>query len=508
MTTTGELFELVSSGSRGWAEYYSGSGARFIRIGNLDHGTIDLDLREVQCVRLPAAVEGTRTRLRGGDVLISITAELGMVAVVPHEFGEAYVNQHVALARPRRVVEPRFIAWFLASDEHGKKQLLELRRGATKVGLGLDDIRRVGVALPPLVEQHRIVTKIETLTAKSRRAKEALDAIPALLERFRQSVLASAFRGDLTADWRAKNPDVEPAEELLKRIRAERRRRWEEAELAKMRAKGKAPGDDRWKDKYEEPEPVDASELPELPEGWCWAAVEEVSIDIVDCPHSTPNYGPGECYAIDTTCMVPGSVVVEKLRRLDRETYEARTRRLIPNGGDVVFAREGTVGTAVTLPESPMMCLGQRVMLMRPSKLLTPRWLEQAIMSPPVTLQYANRLVGSTVPHLNVGDAVRLAIPIAPRAEEEVIMRMVGESMRKVTSLRSLFRDVDQSLESVAQAILAKAFRGELVPQDPNDEPASLLLDRLRAERQQPSAQPPPKPRATRRNQAPTRPRR
>ncbi len=113
----------------------------------------------------------------------------------------------------------------------------------------------------------------EAIRARSHRAKEALDAIPPLLEQLRRLVLAAAFRGDLTAAWREKNPDVEPAEELLKRIRAERRRRWEEAELAKMQAKGKAPGDDRWKEKYEQPEPVDPSELPDLAEGWAWTTV-------------------------------------------------------------------------------------------------------------------------------------------------------------------------------------------------------------------------------------------
>jgi type I restriction enzyme S subunit len=123
-----------------------------------------------------------------------------------------------------------------------------------------------------LREQRRIVAKLDALTERSRRAKAALDAIPPLIEKFKQSVLAAAFRGDLTADWRAAHPDVEPASELFKRIRVERRRRWEEAELAKLTAKGKAPTDDRWKAKYEEPEAVDASELPELPRSWCWAS--------------------------------------------------------------------------------------------------------------------------------------------------------------------------------------------------------------------------------------------
>ncbi len=130
------------------------------------------------------------------------------------------------------------------------------------------------VPVAPLAEQHRIVTKLDALQSKSRRAKDALDAIPPLLDRFRQSVLAAAFRGDLTADWRAKHPDVEPASELLKRIRVERRRRWEEVELAKMQAKGKASGDELWKAKYTEP--VDAAGTSGIPASWGTAELGEV----------------------------------------------------------------------------------------------------------------------------------------------------------------------------------------------------------------------------------------
>ncbi len=112
--------------------------------------------------------------------------------------------------------------------------------------------------------------------------------MPPLLEKLRQSILAAAFRGDLTKDWRAKHKDVEPASKLLERIRVERRKKWEEAELAKMKAKGKAPKGDEWKAKYKEPEPVDATGLPELPEGWCWATLGTVCPIFVDCAHRTP----------------------------------------------------------------------------------------------------------------------------------------------------------------------------------------------------------------------------
>ena len=107
---------------------------------------------------------------------------------------------------------------------------------------------------------------IESLQERSSRARRALSEVGPLLEQFRQSVLRAAFSGRLTADWRATHRDVEPATELLSRIRTERRHRWEQSELAKYEAKGKKPPKN-WQDKYKEPEPVDASELPTLPDG-------------------------------------------------------------------------------------------------------------------------------------------------------------------------------------------------------------------------------------------------
>jgi type I restriction enzyme S subunit len=140
------------------------------------------------------------------------------------------------------------------------------------------------------------VAKIEALQERGRRAREALSEVGPLLEQFRQSVLAAAFRGDLTADWRAAHPHVEPARALLQRIRAERRHRWEQAELAKYAAKGQKPPKN-WQEKYQEPEPVDDSSLAKIPSGGVWVRVKDigaVQLGRQRAPkyHSSPNMRP------------------------------------------------------------------------------------------------------------------------------------------------------------------------------------------------------------------------
>jgi len=113
----------VTSGSRGWAHHYSNDGDLFIRIGNLTRDSIDLDLSDIQYVKVPDDSEGKRTRLRSGDLVISITAYLGSVAVVPEDAADSYVSQHVALVRPiAKLASSRFIAYIILS-EFGQTQL-------------------------------------------------------------------------------------------------------------------------------------------------------------------------------------------------------------------------------------------------------------------------------------------------------------------------------------------------------------------------------------------------
>src|SRR5258705_12943970 len=175
-TSSGLLFDFVTSGSRGWAKYYEDSGALFLRMGNLDHDTISLDLADIQRVDPPEGAEGTRTKVEHGDILISITADVGMTGLVPSTLEKAFISQHVALARPVKGVCPAYLAWYLASASGGQKQFRALQRGATKVGLGLEDISAVRVPLAPLTEQAAIVEAVDDQLSVIEHLEADLDA--------------------------------------------------------------------------------------------------------------------------------------------------------------------------------------------------------------------------------------------------------------------------------------------------------------------------------------------
>lgn len=199
-TMGSQIFEFITSGSRGWAQYYDNSGEQlFVRITNMSYNTFKLDLShdKLQFLKLQNTTEGKRTLLKSRDILISITADVGMVALVEDDFKyEGYVNQHVCLARPIIEINEKYVVYYLMSEK-GFGQFKELKRGATKAGLTLGDIRMLKVDLPPFQEQTEIVRRVEALFSKAdaieaqyKKLKEQIDQLP-------QAILAKAFRGEV-----------------------------------------------------------------------------------------------------------------------------------------------------------------------------------------------------------------------------------------------------------------------------------------------------------------------
>lgn len=198
--SSNDLFEFVTSGSRGWAEYYSPFGNQlFVRITNMNFGRIDLDLRPEKCqyLELPEKQEGKRTLIKQRDILISITADVGMIALIEEELEmEAYVNQHICLARPVNEIDEKFLAYYLMSEE-GFGQFQSKKRGATKAGLTLGDIRALKIQVPPHEEQAKIVETINSFLTISDKIESQYQSLKAKINQLPQAVLAKAFRGEL-----------------------------------------------------------------------------------------------------------------------------------------------------------------------------------------------------------------------------------------------------------------------------------------------------------------------
>ncbi len=432
-----------------------------------------------------------RFGLQDGDLLICEGGEPGRAAI--WRGGGTAMKFQKALHRVRpdaQALLPEWLMFQLFLD--AKSGLLEERFTGTTIkhftGTALAGYE---LRLPPLPEQRRIVAKLEALQARSRRAKEALDTVPALLEQLRQSILAAAFRGDLTKDWRAANPNVEPASELLKRIRAERRAKWEEAELAKLKAKGKTPSDDKWKAKYKEPEPVDASGLPELPAGWCWATVEEAGeVDLGRMRSPDNHRGENVRPYLRVKNVYEDRIDVRDVMDMHFEPDEFEFYRLVP--GDILL-NEGQSKELVGRPamfrgELPAVAFTNSLIRFRPFGGAPPEYalaLFRHYLHSGRFQQIAQ--ITTNIAHLGASRLRSLEYPLPPRAEQVALADAVRQRLDAVLHLVDRLSRVANVAGELESAVLAKAFRGELVPQEPSEseeEPAPVPMV---AERNEPA---------------------
>jgi type I restriction enzyme S subunit len=491
-TIASEVCASVRDGTHDTPKYVE-KGIPLITSKNLREGEIDfstakfITLEDHQQISIRSGVED-------GDVLFAMIGTVGNPVLV--KTNKEFSIKNVALFKKNdSVIDSRYLKSWLSSFTLDK--LLEkqgLLKGTTQKFIPLGNLRNLPTPLPPLNEQRRIVAKIEALKARSQRVKEELEAIPALLDQFRQSVLAAAFRGELTADWREKNPDVEPASVLLERIRAERRRRWEEAELEKMKAQGKTPKDDKWKEKYKEPELINQEDFQEIPEGWCWVKLEELVSDIPRSMQSGPfgsnllhsEFQDTGILAIGIDNVLDGRFTLGSQHRISLEKYkelEKYTARPL----DVLITVMSTVGRCcVVPPDIETAIITKHVYRIFPEhKLINSYFLMNALRgSTAVLRQIRGEIRGQTRPGIN-GETLRnLIIPVPPRLEQEQILAALNENCDSMNRVSRILNELAVETSLLDQSILAKAFRGELVPQDPNDEPASVLLERIRAERE------------------------
>jgi len=207
-TTIGAKSEIVTSGSRDWAQYYSDSGDKFIRMTNLVRNGINLDLSDLRFVQLPVGSnEGKRTSLEKGDILISITAELGKLGWIPEGLGTAYINQHTALVRMKNTLDSKFVAYALSTEKYNNK-LNSLNDSGAKAGLNLGSIRSFELTIPSKPEQTQIASflsavdeKISQLTQKHQLLSQYKQGMMQKL--FSQQIRFKADDGSEFGEWKS-----------------------------------------------------------------------------------------------------------------------------------------------------------------------------------------------------------------------------------------------------------------------------------------------------------------
>lgn len=209
--------------------------------------------------------------------------------------------------------------------------------------------------------------------------------------------------------------------------------------------------------------------------------VENCCTHVVDCLHSTAKFKKSGLFCVDTTCIEDGKILFEHIRYVDESTFKERISRLKPEYGDVLFAREGTVGTTLIVPKDIDICLGQRMMMFRLKDDIKPKYFMYYFQSPLFKTQYRPLIGGTTSPHLNIRDIKKFSVITCDPSEQERIIQQIESRLSVCDKIEETIENSLQQAEAMRLSIIKKAFEGKLVPQDPNDEPAEKLLERIRA---------------------------
>jgi type I restriction enzyme S subunit len=401
--------------------------------------------------------------------------------------GRYWVNNHAHVLRGiAGVMDNRLLAHQLNTVDFQPHV-----SGSTRLKLTSAAMRRIPLMLPPIHEQTRIVEKLEELLSDLDAGVAELKAAHRKLAQYRQSLLKAAVEGALTADWRAARArSGEPQEsgaDLLQRILTERRARWEAKQLAKYAEQGKPPPKG-WQAKYPEPVAPDTTDLPPLPDGWVWASLDSL---IKEGPQNGL-YLPANRYGRGTPILRIDDYQTawhrerNELNRVQADALSAETYAL--KSGDIVINRvnsmthlgkclEVTAALDAVLFESNMM----RLQLHESASARFVSLYLGSVAGRAQLTKDAKWAVNQA--SVNQQDVRRTPVPLPSNEEQAAVVEQLetflGSAEAKLVAIELSLKQVAAQRKNILKA----AFAGQLVPQDPNDEPASALLERIRTDR-------------------------
>jgi type I restriction enzyme S subunit len=446
-TRLGEMAEIILGQSPPSSTYNeSGNGLPFYQ-GKLEFGKI-YPTPKKWCVAPKKIAEK-------GDVLISVRAPVGPTNICPEK---SCIGRGLAAIRGLGGIEKFFILYLIRTFEN---VLAGKGTGTTFNAISGNQLKGFEIPLPPLPEQCRIVAKIEELFTNLDAGGESLKKVKTHGKRYRQAVLKYAFEGKLTEGWRKTHKDeIEPASILLERIKEERKK--------------------NLKGKYKELLPIDMSELPELPQSWIWVRLGEVSDTTSG---GTPSRKKKQYYGGSIPWLKSGElkdgVINATEESITDEGLANSSTRIIPRGNLLIALYGATVGKLGVLGIDS--AINQAICAIFPNGGISREFLFWYLR------KHRNELLnirkGGAQPNISQDVVRNIVLPLPSLQEQQNIVEEIENRMSLIKEVETVLEKSLKQAERLRQGILKQAFEGKLVPQDPSDEPADKLLQRIREER-------------------------
>lgn len=400
------------------------------------------------------------------DILIStanssnLVGKVSLVKTIPYS---STLGAFISLLRTPSDLNSKFIFYQMASSEIQEN----LRSGASTTtnisNISNKIIDKIILKIPPLLEQNRIVTKIEELFTQLDAGVASLKKVQAQLKRYRQAVLKAAFEGRLTQEWREQyNGEIEPADVLLEKYK----------EDLKKRLNGKV----------KLPLPLEIHKLPQLPNQWAWTRIGDF-VEIIrgasPRPAGSPLYFGGN---------IPWITVGELTK--DENIYLKSVSSYVTEEGkkNSRFIKADTLlltnsGATLGVPKITLIdgCINDGSVALLGLDNVPKRYLYFFLKSQTKRLRQINQ--GAAQPNLNTDIVRNIILPLPSLEEQEVIVSEIERYFSLIDHLENTITTSLRQAETLRQSILKRAFEGKLIPQNPNDEPASILLERIKAEK-------------------------
>jgi type I restriction enzyme S subunit len=362
--------------------------------------------------------------VKDGDILVSWSATLDAFI---WDRGDAWLNQHIFRVLPHEKIVEKYFLFFLLKREIANLIGTEHLHGSTMKHINRGPFLSHEVALPPLNEQRRIVDKLDRIGDRQRSARNELNHIPKLIARYKQSVLAAACSGKLTEDFRLSNS-------------------------------------------------LSISSI----------SLSEVCNSISDGDHQAPPRSETGIPFITISAINDGSLSLNKATRFVPKSYfESLSKIRKPEIDDILFTVTGSIGIPVIVDTDEPFVFQRHIAILKANKnIILAKYLLYALGSDQIQKQALNVATGTAQLTIPLGGLRNFQIQLPSLEEQKEIVRRVEKMFAKIDKMEEEYQKAAKLCDRLEQATLAKAFRGELVPQDPNDEPASVLLEQVKREKE------------------------
>lgn len=456
----GDVFEL-RNGYAFKSDEFRKAGIKVIRISNIQSSHVDLN--DAVCVKDDEAFK--KFTVKQHDLLIAMSGATTGKMGIYNLTDPAYQNQRVGnilLKHPGTVVEKYRNYYFM----HIQTEILKQAYGGAQPNISGAMIEAFSFPLAPVLEQKRIVEKIESTQEKVKSIETSILKADELIEKYREALLQKAFRGELVPQ----DPEDEPASNLIEQIRAEKEKQ-----------------SDGKKNKKDQLLPIASEEVPfEIPKSWEWVTLGDICDLITDGTHQTPTYSNEGVIFLSSKNVTKEIIDWDNVKYIPKKLHIELSKRVQPKVNDILLAKNGTTGVAAIVDREEIFDIYVSLALLRVySKYIDPLYVLKFINSPVAKTQFNKKLKGVGVPNLHLSEIRKVLIPIPPLREQVKLRTMIDHKIDLIKKKRSEIGSINQLVTTLKKSILSSAFSGQLVPQDSVEGTGHELLAKIKSDQSQ-----------------------